>query len=172
MLASVGTLEEAEQVLRAGADIIDLKAPAAGALGALATRDVEAIAQRISSQRPVSATIGDLPLIPSTVADAVAAMAATGVDFIKIGFFPGGDPRGSIAALKDSIANGARLVAVLFADQNPDLALIADLALGGFIGVMLDTKDKQQGSLRQVYPPDGLQSFVAKAKSQYNEFSG
>ncbi|MEN8197292.1 MAG: (5-formylfuran-3-yl)methyl phosphate synthase [Pseudomonadota bacterium] len=88
MLASVGTLEEAEQVLRAGADIIDLKAPAAGALGALATRDVEAIVQRISSQRPVSATIGDLPLIPATVADAVAAMAATGVDFIKIGFSP------------------------------------------------------------------------------------
>ena len=166
MLASVGTLEEAEVVLRSGADIIDLKAPAAGALGALTTEDVEAIVRRIGGQRPVSATIGDLPLIPATVADAVEAMAATGVDFIKIGFFPGGDPQGVIAALKGSIAKGARrLVAVLFADQKPDLTLIADLATAGFTGVMLDTMDKQQGSLRQIYPPEALQSFVALAKT-------
>jgi len=165
MLASVGTLEEAEQVLRTGADIIDLKAPAAGALGALAARDVEAIVQWISGQRPVSATIGDLPLIPAAVADAVAAMAATGVDFIKIGFFPGGDPLGVIAALKDAIVNGARLVAVLFADQNPELALVAGLATAGFTGVMLDTMDKKKGSLRQVCPPEALQSFVAEAKA-------
>jgi (5-formylfuran-3-yl)methyl phosphate synthase len=165
MLASVGTLEEAEQVLRTGANIIDLKAPAAGALGALPTGDVKAIVQRIGGQRPVSATIGDLPLIPATVADAVAAMAATGVDFIKIGFFPGGDPRSSIAALGESINNGARLVAVLFADQNPELAMIAKLAAADFTGVMLDTMDKQQGSLRHICPPDTLHSFVAEAKA-------
>jgi (5-formylfuran-3-yl)methyl phosphate synthase len=165
MLASVGMLEEAEQVLWAGADIIDIKAPAAGALGALPTQDVKAIVRRIGSQRPVSATIGDLPLIPETIADAVEAMAATGVDFIKIGFFPGGDPRGTIAALKNAIADGARLVAVLFADQNPDLELVADLAAAGFSGVMLDTVDKKKGSLRQVYPPNALQSFVGLAKT-------
>lgn len=165
MLASVGTVEEAELVLLAGADVIDIKAPAAGALGALPTGDVKSIVRRIRGQRPVSATIGDLPLIPESVADAVDAMAATSVDFIKIGFFPGGDPQGSIIALKDSIANGGRLVAVLFADRNPDLTLIADLAAAGFTGVMLDTMDKQQGSLRQVYPPAALQSFVALAKT-------
>ena len=165
MLASVSTVDEAGQALQAGADIIDLKSPAAGALGALAIQDVKTIVRHIARQRPVSATIGDLPMLPKIIADAVSTMATTGVDFIKIGLFPNGDQHGSIDALTESIDNGARLVAVLFADQNPDLALISTLAAAGFNGVMLDTMDKQKGTLRRVYPQAALQAFVAEAKT-------
>jgi len=62
MLASVNTVDEALWVLNAGVDIIDLKEPANGALGALKPETITTIVKRINGQRPVSATIGDLPL--------------------------------------------------------------------------------------------------------------
>ena len=91
MLASVANLEEALLVLQAGADLIDLKAPAAGALGALPPEAVRQIVTAVAGRRPVSATIGDLPMEPARVLEAAREMAATVVDFVKVGFFPGGD---------------------------------------------------------------------------------
>ena len=62
LLASVRDLVEAREAAAAGVDLIDLKEPSAGALGALATDDIRAIVTAIRSgwpHRPVSATIGD-----------------------------------------------------------------------------------------------------------------
>ena len=91
MLASVNSLIEARLVLQVGVDIIDLKQPDQGALGALALVDVKEIVAEVNSRCPVSATIGDLPLQAQAVYNATKAMAETGVDYVKIGFFPGGD---------------------------------------------------------------------------------
>lgn len=165
MLASVGNQAEALVVLEAGADIIDLKAPAAGSLGALPGEEVRSIVARLGGQRPFSATVGDLPMDPNRVLEAAENMAATGVDYVKVGFFPGGDWSGTIRALALLAARGTRLVAVLFGDQNPDLARVAELAEAGFAGAMLDTMDKQRGSLTQVCAPDYLRAFVAETQS-------
>jgi len=62
MLASVTSPEEAAIVLRAGVEIVDLKNPAAGALGALPYQLVEDVVQLVDGQAVVSATIGDLPM--------------------------------------------------------------------------------------------------------------
>ena len=166
MLASVATLEEAELVLAAGADIIDLKAPAQGALGALTIEQVKAIVLRIDGQRPVSATIGDLPMESQTITEAVTMMATTGVDYVKIGFFPGGQWGATIEALGRSSARRVNLIAVLFADQNPDFTVIAQLANAGFRGVMLDTMNKACGSLRTVQTSQALNAFISEAKKQ------
>ena len=163
LLASVSNLEEALSVLAAGVDIIDLKAPAAGALGALPVAQVEQICQHLQGQRPVSATIGDLPAEPDNVLTAVQQMQATGVDYVKIGFFPGGDWLGTIEALQQTTAvsrEPAQLIAVLFADQAPDWQVVIHLAQAGFAGVMLDTMDKTGGSLLEVLPMQSLQAFV------------
>ena len=56
MLASVENLAEALLVLEAGADIIDLKSPSAGALGALPLTTVREIVQVLAGRRPVSAS--------------------------------------------------------------------------------------------------------------------
>ena len=88
MLASVNSLEEALLVLSADVDIIDLKQPAFGALGALDIATVKQIVAEIDGRCPVSATIGDLPVQPDPIFNAVKAMAETEVDYIKIGFFP------------------------------------------------------------------------------------
>ena len=61
MLASVRSLDEALFALEAGADLIDLKEPSHGALGALDHAAVRVCVQAIGGRRPVSATIGDIP---------------------------------------------------------------------------------------------------------------
>ena len=121
MLASVNSLAEARLVLQAGVDIIDLKQPEQGALGALALADVRAIVQEVNGRCPISATVGDLPMQPELVYNAVKVMADTGVDYVKIGFFPGGDWQGTIDKLS---GQKTKLIAVLFADTQPDFAIL------------------------------------------------
>ena len=164
MLASVNSVAEALLVLDAAVDIIDLKQPALGALGALAIADVKRIVAAIEDRCPVSATIGDLPMQPDPVFDAVSAMAETGVDYIKIGFFPGDDWPGTVKKLSGLSQNHA-LIAVLFADAQPDLSIMVLLKEAGFTGVMLDTMNKRQGSLTQVMAAAELARFVAQAKA-------
>jgi uncharacterized protein (UPF0264 family) len=165
ILASVANLAEARLVVEAGVDIIDLKNPAAGALGALPVDDVARIVAALGGARPVSATIGDLPMVAGIVAPAVEAMAATGVDYVKIGFFPGGDWSGVIQGLQPVAASGIRLIAVLFGDCTPEICWVAALAEAGFAGAMLDTADKQKGSLRTVREPEFLRDFVAETRA-------
>ena len=80
------------------------------------------------------------------MAAAARAAAATGVDIVKLGFFPGANHRALAESLAPLGEAGIRLVAVLMADRQPDLGLAANLAVAGFLGVMLDTADKQSGS--------------------------
>lgn len=165
MLASVNSVEEALQALSANVDIIDLKQPALGALGALATAMVKTIVDEIDGRCPVSATVGDLPMQPEIVYCAVKAMAETGVDYVKIGFFPGGDWQGTIEKLA-TLPQTVNLIAVLFADTQPDLAVIDSLADAGFKGVMLDTMNKNNGSLTQVMAKTDIARFAGLAKDR------
>jgi len=163
MLASVNSVAEALQALTANVDIIDLKQPALGALGALETDLVKTIVNEINGRCPVSATIGDLPMKPEIIYQAVKAMAETGVDYIKIGFFPGGDWQGTIEKLA-TLPRTMNLIAVLFADTQPDFAVIDELI--AFKGVMLDTMNKSNGSLTQVMAKTDIAQFVRLAKNR------
>ena len=164
MLASVNSVEEALLVLNSEVDIIDLKQPALGALGALELDDVKQIVATIAGRRPVSATIGDLPMQPEVIFNAVQLMAETGVAYIKIGFFPGGDWLGTLKKLGELAPQKQALIAVLFADTQPNLTIMATLKASGFVGVMLDTMHKQQGSLTQVMTAEQIATFVSQAK--------
>jgi len=166
MLASVSSLAEAMVVLSADVDIIDLKQPALGALGALNLDAVKQIVAGIAGRCPVSATIGDLPTQPDPVFNAVKAMAETGVDYIKIGFFPDDDWQGTIKKLSALTGQNFALIAVLFADTQPDLTIMSMLKDAGFAGVMLDTINKQKGSLTQLMTKMEIAQFVKQAKSR------
>jgi len=161
-LASVTSAAEAEIVLAAGADIIDLKDPRSGALGALSSPIIREAVRAVAGRRTVSATAGDLPMQPRLIADAVARIAELGVDIVKVGMFPGGDPLACIAALAREGARGTRIVAVLFADQAPDFAVIDRLHQAGFAGAMLDTADKRAGGLRRHVSAEILGDFVER----------
>ncbi|GAA4252600.1 hypothetical protein GBZ26_04805 [Azospirillum formosense] len=169
LLASVASLEELTLAARGGADILDLKDPKTGALGAWPldgiVRAVDATRQR-PVRAPLSATVGDLPMDPIIVAGRVSETWACGVDYVKIGLFPSGDPAGCVAALAPEARRGARIVAVLFADLWADLGtLLPDIARAGFAGAMLDTAGKGSGGLLRHTTKDELARFLAQAHS-------
>lgn len=164
MLASVNSLEEALLVEACDVDVIDLKQPNRGALGALPLETVTEIVAKLNPATTISATVGDLPMQPDVLFDAVEAMATTGVNYVKIGFFPDGDWLSCIDRLSDVTAQGHALIAVLFADAKPDMAIIPALQRAGFRGVMLDTMHKAQGSLTNAMEMAQLQVFVRQAK--------
>jgi uncharacterized protein (UPF0264 family) len=142
LLISVTSIAEAQVVLENGADIIDLKDPAAGALGALPYNQIEAIIDFIDGQKLVSATIGDVPMQPEVIFDCVTKLANTKVDFIKIGFFQSDNYQSTLDMLKTITAKGVKLIAVLFAEYEYSDSLIKAIHQAGFSGVMLDTAQK------------------------------
>jgi uncharacterized protein (UPF0264 family) len=165
LLASVTNVSEALLAVDAGVDIIDLKNPAEGALGALPLSKIGEIARAIDGCKLISATIGDLPMEPELLMCATEHTAATGVDIVKIGFFGSVNHSACIKALQPLAAKGVRIVAVLFADQNPDFALLPELQMAGFYGVMLDTAQKNGNSLLDYILVNDLQRFVKLARS-------
>ncbi|MBX9924756.1 MAG: (5-formylfuran-3-yl)methyl phosphate synthase [Hyphomicrobiaceae bacterium] len=155
---------EAADAVAGGADILDAKNPAAGALGALPPKSIEMIvAVARAAGVKVSATIGDLPCEVASVAAAVDATLATGVHYVKIGLFPGAGTDATIDALARRNGGARQLVGLLLADRGPDFRLVARLAEAGFCGVMLDTAAKDGRSLRDVLTGFELAAFVDAA---------
>lgn len=163
VLASVTNEREARIALDAGADIIDLKNPRTGALGALPLDVVREVVDVVAGRKLMSATVGDLPMQPEVLHEAVSSMAATGVDIVKIGLFGHCRHEECVQALASSACD-VRIVAVMFADQQPDLSLLPVLAGAGFYGAMLDTADKSAGGLRSHMQDVDLQTFVATSQ--------
>jgi uncharacterized protein (UPF0264 family) len=163
-LASVTDENEARLAARAGADIIDCKDPGSGALGALPHAAVRAIRAAVPRRIPVSATIGDLVCEPDSVGDAVVAMAATGVDYVKVGLFPGDETAATIARLGTLPLGDCRLVGVLLADRDPDFSLLDGMRGTGFAGAMLDTAGKSGGTLLDCLSASELSEFIARAQ--------
>lgn len=166
LLVSVRNVDEALEAARAGADFIDLKDPAAGALGGLAPERIARIVRVLNALHPgapISATIGDLPAHEATAAlQRVAAVAACGVDYVKVGIERG---PASLTLLQALAGCGAPVVPVLLADQGVDGALVAAaLQLRAFPALMLDTSDKRGGSLLQRVTMSTLARFVADVR--------
>jgi len=164
LLASVTGKAEAQIALAGGADIIDLKDPSAGALGAIPPGMILETIAAVAGRRPVSAVCGDLPMEPQTLAASVTEIAATGVDYVKVGFFPSSAAAECAAALKP-LAARTKLIAVIFADLNPDMDLLPIFSGCGFHGVMVDTAGKGNGRLLDHLPPHRIPSFISRAKS-------
>ena len=165
MLASVNCVEEALQVLESGVDIIDLKNPSQGALGALPFDLVREIVTAVDGRGILSATIGDLPMEVDIVKKGTEDMIATGVDIVKIGFFGTENHVDCIRALKSYADAGTKLVAVLFAENGNVVHLVPEFADAGFYGVMVDTAVKNGLTLTDHYDHDDIIEFVDAVKS-------
>jgi uncharacterized protein (UPF0264 family) len=165
MLASVQSLEEARIVLAAGVDLIDLKNPAAGALGALDLPLVRRIVKLVGRRIPVSATIGDLPAEPAILDEAIGRMSACGVDLVKAGIFADGIDQGTLRVMQRRSAVGTKIVLVFFAEYWGGQVDFGRLRGAGVTGVMLDTADKQGGPLTARLPMAELREFVAAARA-------
>ncbi len=167
VLISVTNLQEAELALDAGVDILDMKNPAEGALGRLPLTEIAAIVAATGNRCVTSATIGDLPMQSDLLANAVQEVMATGVDIVKIGFFGSGQQLEVCAREIGRLAKAeGKLVAVLMADQQPAFSLVSVLKAVGFHGVMLDTANKQNGSLLDCLTVQDIESFCDVAHTQ------
>ncbi len=160
LLVSVRGPDEALIALRAGADLIDAKDPERGALGALPPEIVRAIVDGIGGRAVTSAVAGDGT--GTEIAAAIAAMAVTGVDFIKIAVGTAND-----AALAEAAAQApGRVIGVLFAEDGLDGdALPARLAAAGFVGAMIDTRGKTGTALPALISGPRLAAFVAGCRA-------
>jgi len=171
LLVSVRDDVEARAAHGAGADFIDLKDPAAGALGGLAPERVAAVVRVLRTLvpgRPVSATIGDLDAERrDEILARVKAVARCGVDLVKVGVARGGPAAEPARALLRALAGcGAAIVPVLLADEGVDDVLVeAALREDAFPAVMLDTAAKGDGSLVQRVPRAALADFVARVRA-------
>lgn len=162
LLISVTNVAEAQMALENSVDIIDLKDPVAGALGALPLDQIEAIVDFVRGRKLLSATIGDVPMQPQLIFDSVAKLTNIKVDFIKIGFFPTDDYQATLDRLKTITAKGVKLVAVLFAEyQYPD-TLIGSIQQAGFNGVMLDTAQKDGNTFMYYHSALTCKEFAKK----------
>ena len=170
LLVSVRDVGEALVAARAGADFIDLKDPADGALGALAPERIEQVVAVLQELHPglrISATVGDLPASQDAeILRRAKLVAALGVDYVKVGLWPARSPVRGCALLDALAALPARIVPVLVADAGVDPALVAHaLACRAFPALMVDTAEKRRGSLFERVPLASLEAFIAVVRS-------
>lgn len=170
LLVSVKNAEEAMAALAGGADFIDAKDPAAGALGAVSLDVLRGIHSTVAGLTPVSAALGDAIDERSIERDA-RAYALAGASLVKVGFAGISDAtrvRALLVAARGGAAVQAGLIAVAYADadraSSPDPGVVVDAAAdAGAVGVLLDTADKHGPGLRALTTPAALASWVAAA---------
>jgi hypothetical protein len=86
LLVSPINLEEAKAAYNGGADIIDVKNPKEGSLGANFPWVIRSVKEAMGNT-PVSATIGDMNYKPGTASLASLGAAVSGADYVKIGLY-------------------------------------------------------------------------------------
>lgn len=159
LLISVKNLEEALLALQAKADIIDLKDPNVGALGALDLHETERILQAVGGHAKLSVAVGEQQASATQLLEDIRARVKLNVNMVKIVvselmhapcFFP---------ELAKIMRADTKLVAVFFADEAIDFDLLALIQKNGFYGAMLDTKVKRF-SLLELQPQTTINQFV------------
>jgi uncharacterized protein (UPF0264 family) len=173
LLVSVRTPEEALAAVEGGADIVDIKEPANGPLGAAPTSSRRAIAAACVRGEPrphVSAAAGELLERGSPS----AWEAIEGIAFHKLGLSRcrGLDWRAGLERWAASLRDRTRpssLVPVAYGDhaeaESPPPLEVLDAARDlGIDLVLVDTHDKSRGTLRDLVGDDAIASLVEEGR--------
>jgi uncharacterized protein (UPF0264 family) len=175
LLVSVVDVGEARESAAAGADIVDVKNPGEGSLGAPSPAVIEGVRAAVPADLPVSAAIGDMPNLPGTAALAALGAARSGAAFVKVGLWGVSTEAEAVDLLRAvvdgvSAVPGTVVVAAAYADArrvaHAPLApeLLPRVARAAGAGVcLLDTAIKDGRGLLDWLSPDALTSLVADA---------
>ena len=124
LLVSVVDVGEARAAAAAGADIVDVKNPAEGSLGAPSPAVIAGVRAAVPAGLPVSAAIGDMPNLPGTAALATLGAARSGATFVKVGLWGVSTEDEAVVLLRtvrDAVADvPGTLSAIALADSAPD----------------------------------------------------
>jgi len=87
LLISALNEKETKEAVAGGADIIDVKNPLEGAIGANFPWVIKRIRAITPKNIEVSCALGDVPNLPGTISLAALGAATTGVDYVKAGLY-------------------------------------------------------------------------------------
>lgn len=166
-------MAEAIEAARGGAQIIDVKDPATGALGAATPRVVREVRDVTPPGLPVSAALGDGPFEPRAAVRAAVLAARCGASFVKIGLrdTSAGRALDTLRAVRASLSQTVHLIVASFADfrraGSPDPVDIPRLAhAAGAQGCLIDTAIKDGRGLFHWLDDVALQSFVTACRGR------
>ncbi|HID42982.1 MAG TPA: (5-formylfuran-3-yl)methyl phosphate synthase [Archaeoglobaceae archaeon] len=175
LLVSPMNKEEAKKSIEGGADIIDVKNPAEGSLGANFPWIINEIADFSKEHgKEVSATIGDMSYKPGTASLAALGAACSGADYIKVGLFGVRVKKEAINILNAVVKavqdydHSKKVVAAGYADYNrigsiPPSILPEVCELTHADGVMVDTAIKDGSSLFDFMTTSEAELFISES---------
>jgi uncharacterized protein (UPF0264 family) len=173
LLVSVTDAAEARLAVAGGVDVVDVKNPAEGALGAPAPGVIAAVRDAVPPASPLSAALGDLPPLPGTAALAAVGAARSGAAYVKLGLrgvAGAAEAAAVLRAARAAVDGEAAVVAVAYADAErapgrplgpSDLVEAARAA--GVHGCLVDTAVKDGRGLLGWLDRDALAALVADA---------
>ncbi len=174
LLVSPRDVEEAKAAASGGADIIDVKNPNEGSLGANFPWQIMEIMNVLPEGIEISAAIGDLDFKPGTASLAAYGLSNLDVDYVKAGLLGvANEPQARVMAehLVRAVKNsGCKLVIAGYAEfailGSVSPYVLPEIArTTGAHGVMIDTARKDGVSLLRHQGIDRLKEFVEKAHS-------
>ena len=175
LLVSVVDKTEALESIRGGANILDVKNPKEGSLGANFPRVIRQVRKVAPKNLEVSATIGDLPNLPGTASLAALGAAVSGVDYVKVGLFGVKTSKEATTMMTEVVKavkeydSGLKTIASGYADFRTvgcvsplELPMIAHKAEAD--GVLIDVKNKNmKDNLFSFLTDEQLRDFVTQA---------
>jgi uncharacterized protein (UPF0264 family) len=174
LLISPKNETEAVEAVAGGADIIDVKNPKEGPLGANFPWIIKRIRQITPKNTEVSCTLGEVPNLPGSMALAALGAATTGVNYIKAGLYGLKTPEEAVY-LMENVTKAAKeynpsikVVASGYADagriSTVDPLLVPKIAHEAQADIaMIDTAIKDGKSLFTFLTKPKLRRFVAAA---------
>lgn len=180
LLVSVVSAAEARRALVGGADIIDVKDPAEGALGAPAPQVLSGVVDAVGGAAPVSVALGDLPDLPHTAALAARGAALGGAGYVKAGLRGVSDLAAAVRlvqAVADAVPAETAVIAVAYADA----AALRPAALApsclpalvertGIGGALVDTFAKDGRGLYEWLSAQELTELAARTQQAGGSF--
>jgi hypothetical protein len=163
--------KEASEAIAGGADIIDVKNPHEGALGANFPWVIKRIKEITPKNILLSCTLGEVPNLPGSISLAALGAASLGVDYIKVGLY-GFKTRQEATYLLKNVNKAAKeynpkikVAATGYADAerigaiNP--LLIPEIASKAQVDVaMIDTAVKDGKNIFAFLSVEQLQKFI------------
>jgi uncharacterized protein (UPF0264 family) len=180
LLVSPRDVEEAKAVIRGKADIVDVKNPKEGSLGANFPWVIKAIKELVIAEggngMELSAAIGDFDFKPGTASLAALAAVSVGADYVKVGLFKITTSEqaielleGVVRAVKD-YDPAKKVVAAFYSDYKRinSISPFAITEIGKAVNIdvsMVDTGIKDCRSTLEFLGEDELRTFVAESKA-------
>jgi (5-formylfuran-3-yl)methyl phosphate synthase len=177
---SVVSAEEAQCALAGGAEIVDVKDPREGALGAPAPRVLSEVVRVVGGAVPVSVALGDLLDLPHTAALAAYGAAVCGAVYVKVGLRGVRELDRAVAmmsAVVDAVGARVSVIAATYADAgalDPPAfapALLPSLVeRTGIAGALVDTCVKDGRGLYGWLSERELAELVARTRGAGGTF--